>query len=333
MSAGYNSSSHNSPSRQITAGLYDSVINDVIKACRDAFIDEGYDEASLADVQRLWKRKLAETKAVAPKLPLRQQVVRQPQQVYIQRQVSQDGRPIQHRQYSNGQPVQYVYRSNQSSNIQQSPQSQRIYVQRPQQVQTQYIVQRPQHSQQQRQPQQQRIIVQNSRAQNLSPGPSHRVSPNDEQIHQIDGTNEAFAEESVPVQLPDNPETIESVPEPSVDPSALPEHIRSLLNEDAEIVVQIDGVGDDVSSGSLSSTSDEDADSDTEHIDEPALNSDDNCPSPSADETFDCENILICMYDKITRNKNQWKIILKEGIMNLRGVDHVFWKASGDTAW
>ncbi|CBY40633.1 unnamed protein product [Oikopleura dioica] len=150
MSAGYNSSSHNSPSRQITAGLYDSVINDVIKACRDAFIDEGYDEASLADVQRLWKRKLAETKAVAPKLPPRQHVVRQPQQgfdgfisvyyrslVYIQRQVSQDGRPIQHRQYSNGQPVQYVYRSNQSSNIQQSPQTQRIYVQRPQQVQEQ----------------------------------------------------------------------------------------------------------------------------------------------------------------------------------------------------
>ena len=106
-------------------------------------------------MQRLWKRKLAETKAVAPKLPLRQQVVRQPQQgfdcfyicvlpyyylVYIQRQVSQDGRPIQHRQYSNGQPVQYVYRSNQSSNIQQSPQSQRIYVQRPQQVQGQSLI-------------------------------------------------------------------------------------------------------------------------------------------------------------------------------------------------
>jgi len=64
--------------------------------------------------------------------------------------------------------------------------------------------------------------------------------------------------------LPDNFESsLESVPESPVDPSSLPEHIRGLLDEDAEIVVQIDGVGDDVSSGSLSSTSDEDADSDS----------------------------------------------------------------------
>lgn len=66
--------------------------------------------------------------------------------------------------------------------------------------------------------------------------------------------------------MPDNPETIESVPEAPIDPSSLPENIRGLLDEDAEIVVQIDGVGDDVSSGSLSSTSDEDADSDSENL-------------------------------------------------------------------
>ncbi|CAG5098757.1 Oidioi.mRNA.OKI2018_I69.XSR.g15948.t1.cds [Oikopleura dioica] len=336
------------PSHYITASVYDGVISDVMKACRDAFIEEGYDEASLLDVKRLWTRKLAETKAVT-RQPGRQsqqqvvrqpqQIVRQPQQVYIQRQVSQDGRPIQRRQFtSNGQPVQYVqYRSNQSPNVQQSPQPQRIYVQRPQQVQTQYIVQqRPQHSQQQRQPQQQRIIVQNNRAQNLSPGPSHRASPNSNHVHQLDGTSDDKLElesEVTPAPSIEVPETKSAPANPPPIPTTLPESIRSLLDEDSEIIIQIDGVGDDVSSGSLSSSSSDDPDSDTEHVDEPALNSDDNCPSPGVDETFDCENILVCKYDKITRNKNQWKMQIKEGIMNIKGYDHVFWKALGDTPW
>ena len=65
------------------------------------------------------------------------------------------------------------------------------------------------------------------------------------------------------------PETKSAPVNPPPIPTTLPESIRSLLDEDSEIIIQIDGVGDDVSSGSLSSSSDEGPDSDSKlHFEE-----------------------------------------------------------------
>ena len=40
------------------------MINEVIDAVRDSFLDEGIDESVLSDLKQLWKRKLEESKAL-----------------------------------------------------------------------------------------------------------------------------------------------------------------------------------------------------------------------------------------------------------------------------
>jgi len=44
-------------------------------------------------------------------------------------------------------------------------------------------------------------------------------------------------------------------------------------------------------------------------------------------------DIILCMYEKVTRTKNKWKCVLKEGIMSLGGRDYVFQRANGDFEW
>lgn len=43
-----------------------------------------------------------------------------------------------------------------------------------------------------------------------------------------------------------------------------------------------------------------------------------------------CANLVLCMYDKVTRVKNKWKCSLKDGVLHLNGRDVLFAKASGD---
>ncbi|KAK7479484.1 hypothetical protein BaRGS_00029300 [Batillaria attramentaria] len=66
---------------------------------------------------------------------------------------------------------------------------------------------------------------------------------------------------------------------------------------------------------------------------EEPLNSADDVSEEDPTELFDAENVVVCQYDKINRNKNKWKFHLKDGIMNLNGRDYVFQKANGDAEW
>lgn len=45
------------------------------------------------------------------------------------------------------------------------------------------------------------------------------------------------------------------------------------------------------------------------------------------------ENVVLCQYEKVTRAKNKWKCILKDGIVHVNGSDHIFHKANGDFEW
>ncbi|RUS84461.1 hypothetical protein EGW08_007757 [Elysia chlorotica] len=63
------------------------------------------------------------------------------------------------------------------------------------------------------------------------------------------------------------------------------------------------------------------------------LNSADDVSEEDPSDLFDTENVVVCQYDKINRNKNKWKFHLKDGIMNLNGRDFVFQKATGDSEW
>ncbi|XP_017778694.1 PREDICTED: transcription initiation factor IIA subunit 1-like isoform X2 [Nicrophorus vespilloides] len=87
-----------------------------------------------------------------------------------------------------------------------------------------------------------------------------------------------------------------------------------------------------------SDDNDDDKDEDEQEMDEGGpeeepLNSEDDVTDEDPTDLFDTENVVVCQYDKITRSRNKWKFHLKDGIMNLNGEDFVFQKASGDAEW
>lgn len=48
-----------------------------------------------------------------------------------------------------------------------------------------------------------------------------------------------------------------------------------------------------------------------------------------------CEHLITrcCFILQITRVRNKWRFILKDGIMNLKGKDYVFQKSTGEGEW
>ncbi|SAL97246.1 hypothetical protein [Absidia glauca] len=99
-----------------------------------------------------------------------------------------------------------------------------------------------------------------------------------------------------------------------LDIDTLPDHIKLLINDvRAKRIGQLDG-GDD----------DDDINSD---LDDPEDDDDD----PDGGE--EVENIILCLYDKVTRTKNKWKCVLRDGIMLVNGRDYLFSRANGDFEW
>ncbi|VDP14940.1 unnamed protein product [Soboliphyme baturini] len=60
------------------------------------------------------------------------------------------------------------------------------------------------------------------------------------------------------------------------------------------------------------------------------LNSDDDVSNEDANELFEADSVVACQYEKVTRTRNKWKFIFKDGIMNLNGKDFVFNRATGE---
>ncbi|KAG0349560.1 hypothetical protein BG004_004413 [Podila humilis] len=62
--------------------------------------------------------------------------------------------------------------------------------------------------------------------------------------------------------------------------------------------------------------------------DDTELGSDLDDSEDDMDEELD--NIGLCQYDKVSRTKNKWKFVLKDGILLINGRDYLFHKANGD---
>ena len=114
-----------------------------------------------------------------------------------------------------------------------------------------------------------------------------------------------------------------------------------------KINVQYDGPVE-VSSDDLSSSDSDASDDDPTAVDEPPLDDNDDCTEDEPEESFETgfsydliyyfifflsDNVIICQYERVTRQRNKWKIHLKDGIMNLDGKEYVFSSAAGDTDW
>lgn len=105
-------------------------------------------------------------------------------------------------------------------------------------------------------------------------------------------------------------------------------------------VPQFDG-NHDTSSSEDDYDDDDDGNDDEEEKDEgeeegeeeEPLNSGDDVSEEDPTEVFDADNVVVCQFEKISRNKSKWKFNLKDGIMNLEGKDHVFQRGTGDAEW
>merc|ERR1712110_110829 len=118
------------------------------------------------------------------------------------------------------------------------------------------------------------------------------------------------------------------------------------VTKDGLIIPQLDGHaessdedGSDGNDDDLKSDSDSGSDLDTDE--EEALDGDigiemeppgsaDDVSDEEAADLFDTENVVVCQYEKISRSRNKWKFVLKDGVMNLNGMDFVFKKALGE---
>lgn len=44
-------------------------------------------------------------------------------------------------------------------------------------------------------------------------------------------------------------------------------------------------------------------------------------------------NLMMCLYDKVSKSKNRWRCVLKQGFINIGNVDFAFNTAHGDLDW
>lgn len=61
--------------------------------------------------------------------------------------------------------------------------------------------------------------------------------------------------------------------------------------------------------------------------------SDDNYLISEGEDEGPDENIILCLYDKVTRTKARWKCTLKDGIATVNRKDYSFQKAQVEAEW
>jgi transcription initiation factor TFIIA large subunit len=121
---------------------------------------------------------------------------------------------------------------------------------------------------------------------------------------------------------------------------SLPESVKELMREARDRAVkagaiskrsriaQLDGEAEDTATPAAinnnNTNNDDDINSDLDDSD------DDDDDGEGGEEI---EHIILCLYDKVTRTKNKWKCILKDGIMLVNGRDYLFHRANGDFEW
>ncbi|CAJ0946206.1 unnamed protein product, partial [Mesorhabditis belari] len=79
---------------------------------------------------------------------------------------------------------------------------------------------------------------------------------------------------------------------------------------------------------------DDDGEQEGQVNEEPPLNSDDDQSDDEDIETlFAAENVVVCQFEKVGRNRQNWKFNLKDGIMHINGRDYCFQKCTGEAEW
>ncbi|VDD82687.1 unnamed protein product [Mesocestoides corti] len=76
----------------------------------------------------------------------------------------------------------------------------------------------------------------------------------------------------------------------------------------------------------------EEAAAEEEEDDDP-LNSGDDVSDEEPESLFESENLVVCQYERVSRARSKWRFWLRDGIMKIRGRDHVFQKLIVEADW
>ncbi|KAK9238628.1 transcription factor IIA, alpha/beta subunit [Lipomyces kononenkoae] len=98
-------------------------------------------------------------------------------------------------------------------------------------------------------------------------------------------------------------------------------------DDDDDDIADVGGGGS--SAGRRKNNAGDDSDAINSDLDDP----EDEINSQDDEENEDSGMIMLCLYDKVTRTKNKWKCVLKDGIVNVNGKDYLFGKANGEYEW
>ncbi|KAF7682648.1 Transcription initiation factor IIA large subunit [Astathelohania contejeani] len=59
----------------------------------------------------------------------------------------------------------------------------------------------------------------------------------------------------------------------------------------------------------------------------------DELGSTESEEEKDNGNFIMCLYEKVSKSKNRWRVTLKQGFLNIGNMDFAFSTAHGDLEW
>ncbi|XP_033624113.1 transcription initiation factor IIA subunit 1-like isoform X1 [Asterias rubens] len=328
--------------------LYKSVIDDVILNVREAFLDEGVDEQVLQELKQIWMNKLILTRAVDPTpQPLPQaESSRQSRGHHSRSNASSSASHMQAQMQlqavADAQQRQTAAASRAAATQQQGNQPFQITGAATQQLSSSAAAAALAFQQGVLQLQHplttlpagltlaQPAVTQTFPAYTLSQ-PQGGLQPSYQAV--------LPSGQTVMIQPPPQvPQSQQSQQAGGAQPTI------NITTVQARVLQQVDGAND---------TSDEDDDDDddddednendddenednndySQDIEEKPLNSDDDVSDEDPAELFETENVVVCQYDKISRSRNRWKFHLKNGIMNVKGRDYIFFKAGGDADW
>ncbi|XP_031566215.1 transcription initiation factor IIA subunit 1-like [Actinia tenebrosa] len=315
--------------------LYRSVIEEVIKNVKEAFLNEGVDEQVLQELKQIWENKLLQSRAVDG-MPADNQQARQ-QYMYphiVQNNpglhvpvTSAISRPQQQVAISHAPTVQIPVPSTINHRPGTAGQTAIIFPESRAQAQTHV------HALSQ-------MTAAASAATLALPG-----------MQQVQGIQQPqrTAVTQVPTAYP-TARTIQ-VTHTQQQQQQLQQNqhqqqqtAQVTTNKPPQMIIQVDGVNDSDSDGDDDDDFGDDQDEEdnernvTQELEEEPekdeeLNSGDDDSDDGATDLFDTENVVVCQFDKIARSRNKWKFHLKDGIMNLKGRDYVFQKATGEAEW
>ncbi|VDM21465.1 unnamed protein product [Hydatigera taeniaeformis] len=112
-------------------------------------------------------------------------------------------------------------------------------------------------------------------------------------------------------------------------PPPLPSSPMPSANGDDKVSVGGVGTGEDAEGSDGKGTG---LAADDEEEEEP-LNSGDDVTDEELESLFESDNLVVCQYEKVSHSRSKWRFWMRDGIMKIRGREHLFQKLFAEVDW